>query len=102
MVLDKILTVLDAVTAFVLATHVALGWFSPEIVTYHAAYVILKGIVFILSDWASRIDVVIGTYMVLVTFNVFSLTIFTIISIIWLLQKSIFTFLVPILKMFFQ
>ena len=75
MVIDKILTVLDAVTAFVLATHVALGWFSAEIVVYHAAYIILKGLIFFLSDWASKIDVLAGVYMLLVAFDVFSLTI---------------------------
>lgn len=101
MVVDKLLTILDAVTAFVLATHVALGWFSPEIVAYHAAYIILKGAIFILNDWASRIDIIAGIYMLLVTFNVFSLTLFTMVSIIWLLQKSIFTFVLPVLKQFF-
>ena len=100
MVIDKILTVLDAVTAFVLATHVALGWFSAEIVVYHAAYIILKGLIFFLSDWASKIDVLAGVYMLLVAFDVFSLTIITIVFIIWLLEKSVLTFIVPIVKIF--
>ena len=101
MVIDKILTALDAVTAFVLATHVAFGWFSPAIVAYHAAYIILKGAVFSLSDWASRFDVAIGIYMLLVTFDVYSLTIVTVISVVWLLQKGVSAFIVPIFKMFF-
>lgn len=101
MVLDKLLTVLDAVTAFVLATHVALGLFSTEIVTYHVAYIILKGAIFFLGDWASRIDVVVGIYMLLVTFDVFSINVITIISVIWLLQKSVFAFIIPISKIFF-
>ncbi|MBI2547346.1 MAG: hypothetical protein HYW23_02765 [Candidatus Aenigmarchaeota archaeon] len=100
MVLHQLLTVLDAVTAFVLATHVALGWFSTEIVVYHASYVILKGIIFLVKDWASRIDVVVGIYMILVTFNVISLGVLTAMSVAWLLQKSIFTFIVPLLKIF--
>jgi len=100
MVLDKLLTILDALTAFVLAVHVALGWFSTEIVVYHAAYIILKGAIFILSDWASRVDIIVGIYMLLVTFNVFSFTATTVISVFWLLQKSVFAFIVPVFKMF--
>jgi hypothetical protein len=100
MVLDKILTILDAVTAFVLATHVALGWFSTEVVVYHAAYIILKGLIFLIHDWASRIDVLIGIYMLLVSFGVFSLSYITIFSVAWLLQKSVVTFIVPIFKIF--
>lgn len=101
MVIDKLLTILDAVTAFVLATHVALGWFSTEIVVYHALYIILKGAIFFLGDWASRIDVIVGIYMLIVAFDIFSFTTATIISVIWLLQKSIFTFIVPVFKIFF-
>lgn len=101
MVIDKVLTVLDGVTAFVLATHVALGWFSTEIVVYHAAYIILKGLIFLIHDWASRIDVVVGIYMLLVAFDVFSFGIITIVSVIWLLEKSVTTFIVPIFKIFF-
>ncbi len=101
MVLVHLLTILDAVTAFVLATHVALGWFSTEIVVYHAVYIILKGVIFFLGDWASRIDVFVGGYMLLVAFDVFSLDWITIISVIWLLQKSVFAFIIPIAKIFF-
>ena len=100
MVLDKLLTILDAVTAFVLATHVALGWFSTEIVVYHAAYIILKGAIFFLHDLASRIDVIVGIYMLLVSFDVFSVSAITIISVLWLTQKSIFTFIIPVFKIF--
>jgi len=101
MVIHYLLTILDGLTAFVLATHVALGWFSTEIVAYHAAYIILKGIIFSFRDWASRVDVLIGIYMLLVIFNWFSFPAITVASIIWLLQKTIFTFVVPLAKIFF-
>lgn len=101
MVIVYLLTILDAVTAFVLGTHVALGWFSTEIVVYHAAYIILKGAIFFIGDWGSRIDVIVGVYMVLVAFDIFSITAVTIASVIWLLQKSIFLFIIPIMKIFF-
>lgn len=101
MVLDKLLTILDAVTAFVLATHVAFGWFSTEVVLYHAAYIILKSVIFFISDWASRIDILVGIYMLLVIFDILSFNLITIASVIWLLQKSIFAFIVPIFKIFF-
>lgn len=100
MVIDKLLTILDAVTSFVLATHVTLGWFSTEIVVYHAVYIILKGAIFFLGDWASRIDIFVGIYMLLVTFDIFSLTVITFISVIWLLQKSVFTFILPFFRIF--
>lgn len=101
MVIHHLLTILDVVTAFVLATHVAFGWFSTEIVVYHAVYIILKGVIFFLGDWASRFDVLVGIYMLSVTFNLFSLAIVTVISVIWLLQKSVFTFIFPVIKIFF-
>lgn len=101
MVILHLLTILDAVTAFVLATHVALGWFSTEIVVYHAAYIILKGVIFFISDWASRIDIVVGGYMLLVAFDMLSLTLITIVSVIWLLQKGAFLLINFITKVFF-
>jgi len=101
MVLVHILTILDAVTAFVLATHVALGWFSTEIVVYHATYIILKGVIFFISDWMSRIDIITGGYMLLVAFDVLSLTFLTIASVIWLLQKGAFMLINFIIKVFF-
>lgn len=101
MVIVYLLTILDAVTAFVLATHVALGWFSAEVVAYHAAYIILKGLIFFLTDWSSRIDVVIGAYMALVAFDILSFNMATVTSVVWLLQKGIFLFITPILKIFF-
>lgn len=101
MVIVQLLTVLDAVTAFVLATHVSLGWFSTEIVVYHAAYIILKGVIFFLSDWASRIDIIVGAYMLLVAFDMLSLTFLTIASVIWLLQKGASLFINLAIKIFF-
>ncbi len=101
MVIIYLLAILDAITAFVLATHVAFGWFSTEIVLLHAGYIILKGVIFFISDWASRMDAIVGVYMLLVAFDVFSLSWITIISVIWLLQKSVFAFIIPISKIFF-
>ncbi len=100
MVLDKILTILDSVAAFVLAAHVGLGWFSPEVVAYHAAYIILKGAIFVMNDWASRIDILIGLYMLMVTFSLGIIPLLTVLSVIWLLQKLVFTFMLPLLKIF--
>ncbi|MBU5537333.1 MAG: hypothetical protein QW818_01140 [Candidatus Aenigmatarchaeota archaeon] len=101
MVLVYLLTILDAVTGFVLATHAALGWFSTEMVAYHATYIILKGVIFFISDWASRIDFIVGIYMLLAAFDILSFKFITIASVIWLLQKSVFLFMNIIIKVFF-
>ncbi len=90
MVILAVLSLLDLLTAFVLITHTSFGWFSPEIVLYHAIYVIAKGSFFALHDMASRIDIIVGVYIVLVAFNIFPYNPLTIISVVWLSQKSLF------------
>jgi len=101
MVIHYLLTVLDAVTAFVLISHTALGWFSSGMVVSLASYLIIKGIIFALSDFASRIDIAIGIYIVLVALNIFSNNIMTIISVVWLAQKFLFIIFSLMTKIFF-
>lgn len=102
MVILVLLTVIDAVTAFVLVTHATFGWFSTVVVLYHAAYVIIKGLFFIrqLIDIGSLLDIVVGIYMILLAFGIFSHTTITIIATIWLVQKIIFIIGTSIAKIF--
>ena len=101
MVLHILLSLFDALTAFVLVTHAIFGWFSVEIVLYHAAYVIIKGMIFALHDWASRIDILSGVYMVLVAFNIFSFPTIIAIAALWLSSKTISIVGGAIFKTFF-
>ncbi|MBI2084818.1 MAG: hypothetical protein HYT70_04400 [Candidatus Aenigmarchaeota archaeon] len=90
MVIHILLTVLDLVAAFVLVLHATLGWFSTETILYNAFYLILKGLIFAINDWPSRIDILAGIYMVLISFNIFSNNILTVITAVWLGQKIVF------------
>ncbi len=90
MVIHILLTILDLVTALVLMSNATLGWFSVETILYNAFYLVLKGVIFAKNDWASRIDILAGFYMVSMSFNIFSNTLITTIVAIWLAQKIIF------------
>ncbi len=55
-----------------------------------AGYIIVKSLLFI-GDWASAVDLLSGIYMMLVIYNIHSA--FSLIFVIWLLQKSFFSLL---------
>lgn len=98
--LAAILGVLDIITSFVLVTYVSWGWFSPEIVLYHALYVMLKGGIFFMSDVASKVDLLAGVYILLVAFTIFSHGTVTAIVAFWLVQKGMFSMLKPLASIF--
>lgn len=101
MVIHILLTVLDLVAAFILVSYTTVGWFSQEMVIYIALYMIIKGAIFAVNDFASRIDILVGIYMVLISLTIFSNTVLTIIAAIWLAQKMIFIIFGSIAKIFF-
>lgn len=98
-VIVYLLSILDVVTAFVLWSHVSWGWFSPQVVMYHALYTILKGALFALSDFASKLDIIAGGYILLVAFGLFSHKAATTLVVIWLGQKALFGLIKPLLKL---
>lgn len=59
-----------------------------------AAYLIIKGILFLTTskDYVSILDIIIGIYIMITIFDYASLIISGL-SIIWLLQKAIFSFI---------
>ncbi|MBS3151432.1 hypothetical protein J4443_03585 [Candidatus Woesearchaeota archaeon] len=84
----KLLGILDLAAAFffVLAQwDIGLG-----IASFFAGYIIIKSLLF-LGDFASLIDLLSGIYMFLVIYDVHSA--FSLIFVLWLLQKGIFSLL---------
>ncbi len=82
----KLLGFLDLVAAvfFILAQ-----WgIGLSVAPFLAFYVIAKSLLFF-GDWASFIDLFAGVYMLLVIYDIHSA--FSLIFILWLLQKSIFS-----------
>ncbi len=79
----------DILTSFVLAAFTLWGWFDTTAILYHATYITVKGAVFSYGDWASRIDLLVGIYMFLVAFSLFSQEKLSLIAAAWLLEKGI-------------
>lgn len=88
-----VLGLFDILTAFVLATFALWGWFDTSAVLYHAIYVAAKGAVFSYSDWASRIDLLVGVYMFFVAFSLFSHEKISLLAAAWLLEKGVLSML---------
>ncbi|MBI2543202.1 MAG: hypothetical protein HYW24_03385 [Candidatus Aenigmarchaeota archaeon] len=101
MVVHILLTILDVLTAFILVSHAIFGWFSPELILYNAIYLIAKGALFALKDFASKVDILVGIYMIAVSFDIFSSTALTIIVSVWLAQKMLLILFNSISKIFF-
>jgi hypothetical protein len=87
----KIMGIFDIITAAVFYTFVFHGWFSPSIVILHAVYFGVKGGIFALGDFPSKIDIVVGVYMIIVALGVFQMSQLTVIALIWILQKGLFS-----------
>ncbi|MEK6856813.1 MAG: hypothetical protein AABX49_02240 [Nanoarchaeota archaeon] len=82
----KLLGVLDLITAvfFILAQwDVGLG--VAEVLAF---YILIKSILFF-GDWASFIDLLSGAYLLLLVYDIHSA--FSLVFILWLLQKSFFS-----------
>lgn len=72
---------------------VVLFWvlFPTQFLIYIALYLLFKGFTFaFFGDMLSWLDVVIGLYMILLTFEI-SFGLVTILSVIYLLQKGLFS-----------
>ncbi len=93
-----VMGLLDVITSFVLVTFAWFGWFSTEAVLYHAMYVMLKGAIFFAWDFASKVDLLAGIYIVLVAFGMFSNNTITVVVAFWLLQKGMFSLLRPMMS----
>ena len=89
-----LLPILDTVTAIVLVLHVNFNIFPFPVVLVHGLYLSLKGMLFARSDFASKIDLLCGIYVVLVAFGMFANATAALIITIWLVQKALFA-LIP-------
>ena len=90
-----LLPILDTLTATVLMLHVHFNFFPFIVVLVHGLYLSLKGALFARSDFASKIDLLCGIYVILVAFGTFANTTAALIITIWLLQKAVFA-LIPL------
>lgn len=88
-----LLPILDIVTAVVLMLHVHFGMFPLIVVLVHGIYLSLKGMLFARSDFASKVDLLCGLYVILVAFGLFANTTAALIITIWLVQKAVLALL---------
>lgn len=88
-----LLPILDIVTAIVLTLHVHFNFFPFPVVLVHGLYLSMKGMLFARSDFASKIDLLCGIYVILVAFGLLANATAALIITIWLVQKSVFALL---------
>ena len=82
----KLLGILDLIAAvFFILAQWSIGL---AVAPFLAFYIIIKSVLF-LGNWASIVDLLSGIYMLLVVYDIHSA--FSLIFIIWLLQKSFFS-----------
>lgn len=91
-----LLPILDILTAAVLALHVYLNLFPAPVVLVHGAYLGIKGMLFAKSDFASKIDVMCSTYVILAALEIFVNKSVTLAVFLWLVQKALFA-LIPMM-----
>lgn len=89
-----LLPILDTLTAIVLILHVNFGTFPMPVVLVHGIYLGFKGLIFAKDDFASKIDLICGIYIIIVAFGLFANTAIAWAVAIWLVQKAVFA-LVP-------
>ena len=89
-----LLPILDLLTASVLILHTNFNLFPGPVVLVHGSYLTLKGLLFAKADFASRIDVVCGVYVILVGLGLFANKTVALVVFIWLVQKAVFA-LIP-------
>lgn len=88
-----LLPILDIVTAAVLILHVHFNIFPLVVVLIHGIYLSFKGAVFARSDFASKIDLLCGIYIIMVAFGLFANSAIALIILIWLMQKAVLALL---------
>ncbi len=88
-----LLPILDIVTAAVLMLHVHFNIIPFPVVLVHGIYLSLKGVLFAKSDFASKIDLLCGIYVILVAFGLFANATIALIILIWLVQKAVLALL---------
>ena len=88
-----LLPVLDLLTATVLVLHANFGIFPSSVVLVHGFYLGLKGLLFAKSDFASKIDLLCGIYIILVGLGLFANATAALVIFIWLAQKAVFALL---------
>lgn len=93
--IQYLLPILDVLTAAVLILRVNFGMLPFSVVLVHGIYLGTKGVIFARSDFASKVDLLCGIYVILVAFGLFANTTVALIIAIWLAQKAVFA-LVPI------
>lgn len=84
-----LLGILDLIASFVIMSHLFLGWFSIGTVLYNVLYIIIKGLIFAKWDAASKIDIIVGLYILLAVYGIFAHIVITAIVFVWLVQKSL-------------
>jgi len=89
-----ILPVLDIITAAVLLLHTRFNMFPLGLVLFFGIYLTIKGLAFALGDFSSRVDVICGGYVVIVSLSLFSNPVVSLIVFGWLMQKAVFA-LIP-------
>ena len=87
----KIMGFFDIITSLVFYLFVFNNWFEPSTIIFHAIYFGVKGGVFALKDFTSKIDIIVAIYMIIVALNIFQLQQLNIIVILWILQKGVFS-----------
>lgn len=87
----KIMGIFDIITAAVFFMFSFYGWFSPATVIFHAIYFGVKGGIFFIRDFASKIDIVVALYMASAALDIFHNEKIAYIAIIWILQKGLFS-----------
>ncbi len=88
-----LLPVLDLLTAAVLVLHANFGFFPSSVVIVHGFYLGLKGLLFAKSDFASKIDLLCGIYVILVGLGLFTNATAGLVVFIWLVQKAVLALL---------
>ena len=84
-----LLGILDLIASFIIMSHLFFGWFSLGTVLYNVLYIIIKGLIFAKWDFASKIDIVFGLYILLAVYGIFAHIVITVIVFVWLVQKSL-------------
>lgn len=88
-----LLPILDIITALVLILHVNFGAFPFSVVLVPGIYLSFKGLIFAKSDFASKIDLLCGFYVILVAFGLLANKTAALIILIWLMQKALLAML---------
>ncbi len=91
----KFLGLLELIFAIVIGLHLLYGMFAKDTVIFMVGYILVRGIIFTISskDIASIIDLIVGGYVLLAVNGTFSNPVVTIVSVVWLSQKGIFSIL---------